>query len=71
MKRFEFGYDEVLASLTDEELAARINGSDVWDVDAVRELCWRADITQEEWDASETCEDIVYKAAKILGVEVA
>ena len=53
------------------EVAARIRESSTWDGDACRELCDLAGLA-DEWDAAdgETFEDVVYKAANILGVEI-
>ena len=53
------------------EVAARILESNTWDGDACRELCDLAGIV-DEWDAADgdTFEDVVYKAARILGVEI-
>lgn len=53
------------------EVAARIRESSTWDGDACRELCDLAGVV-DEWDAAdgETFEDVVYKAARILGVEI-
>lgn len=53
------------------EVAAKIQESNTWDGDACRKLCDLAGIA-DEWDAAdgETFEDVVYKAAKILGVEI-
>lgn len=60
-----------LHSLTTEELVDMINDSPCWDDDLNRELCDRAGIV-EEWDAADAddAEEIVYKAADILGVEI-
>ena len=53
------------------EVAARIQESNTWDGDACRELCDLAGLA-DEWDAAdgETFEDVIYKAANILGVEI-
>ena len=53
------------------EIAARIQEADTWGGDACRELCDLAGLA-DEWDAAdgETFEDVVYKAANILGVEI-
>lgn len=61
---------EVLCDMTDEELAKAIRDLSYWDEDLVRDLCWRADIPDEEYNAAESPEDIVYKAAEILHVEI-
>ena len=56
---------------SDEELAEKINELDHWEEDLLKELIERADL-QEEWDAADgaTFEDVVYKAAEILGVVI-
>ena len=53
------------------EIADGIRNADEWDPDDCRELCELAGI-EDEWDAAdgETFEQVVYKAAEILGVEV-
>ncbi len=53
------------------EIAEAIRNADEWDSDDCRELCELAGI-EDEWDAAggETFEQVVYKAAEILGVEV-
>ena len=56
------------------ELAKEIRESfiwDFWDLDQLEELCELADI-EEEWKNSdgETFEQVVYKAAEKLGVEI-
>ena len=53
------------------EIAAKIREADTWDADNCRDLCELAGIA-DEWDAAdgETFEDVVYKAANILGVEI-
>lgn len=53
------------------EIAEVIRNADEWDPDDCRELCELAGI-EDEWDAAdgETFEQVVYKAAEILGVEV-
>ena len=60
-----------LHNLTTEELVDMINDSPCWDDDLNRELCDRAGIV-EEWDAADAddAEEIIYKAADILGVEI-
>lgn len=53
------------------EVAARIRESFTWDEDDCRELCDLAGLA-DEWDAAdgEEFEGVVYKAARILGVEI-
>ena len=53
------------------ELAKEIRESSVWDLDQLEELCELADM-EEEWKISdgETFEQVVYKAAEKLGVEI-
>ena len=53
------------------ELAKEIRESSVWDLDQLEELCELADM-EEEWKNSdgETFEQVVYKAAAKLGVEI-
>ena len=53
------------------EVAARIREFDTWDGDDCRELCNLAGLLGE-WDAAdgEAFEDVVCKAANILGVEI-
>lgn len=72
---------EYLRSLTDEELAAEIRALDSWDADLNEELCRRAGL-ETEWNESVsdefeaktlgvmTSEDVVFKAAEILNVEI-
>ena len=56
-----------------EELAVayRISMSDEWNPEDCRRLCELAGI-EDEWDAAdgETFEQVAYKAAEILGVEI-
>ena len=59
-----------ICGLSDEELAEKIRESNEWDIDLLRDLCWRADII-EEWDTAEDdFETVAYKASEILGVEI-
>ena len=53
------------------ELAKEIRESSVWDLDQLEELCELADM-EEEWKNSdgETFEQVAYKAAEKLGVEI-
>ena len=54
-----------------EAIAERIRKSDTWDADDCEALCNLAGL-DEEWAAADgdDFEEVVYKAAKILGVEV-
>ena len=59
-----------ICGLSNEELAREIREATEWDIDLLRDLCWRADII-EEWDESgDDYADVAYKAAEILGVEI-
>ena len=60
-----------LDSLSDAELVREIKNSDSWDMDLLRELCWRAGLI-DEWEESDgdTFEDVAFKAAEKLGVEI-
>lgn len=53
------------------ELVAKINSSDEWDLSSLAELCELAGL-EEEWNAAdgESFEEVAYKAAEILGVEI-
>jgi hypothetical protein len=53
------------------EIAEAIRNADEWDLDDCRELCELAGLS-EEWAKAdgETFEQVIYKAAEILGVEV-
>lgn len=62
---------EWICSLSDDELADEINKLNYWDTNLIRDLCWRADITDEEWDeAIDDFEPLIRKAAQILDVEI-
>ena len=54
-----------------QEIAMEIRNADVWDDELLAELCELAGL-EEEWENAdgETFEQIVYKAAEILGVEI-
>jgi len=54
-----------------KELVEYINSLDVWDKEAIANLCDRADMIKE-WEAAdgETFESVAYAAAKKLGVEI-
>ena len=59
-----------ICGLSDEELAEKIREATEWDIDLLRDLCWRAGII-EEWDESgDDYVEVAYKAAEILGVEI-
>ena len=60
-----------LHSISTEELADRINSLPNWDAQLLEELCNRAGIA-DEWNAAEPeeAENVAYKAAEILGVEI-
>ena len=66
-----FNYDPAyICELSDEELAEKIREATEWDIDLLRDLCWRAGII-EEWDESrDDYVEVAYKAAEILGVEI-
>ena len=66
-----FSYDPAyICSLSNEELAREIREATEWDIDLLRDLCWRADII-EEWDeAEDDYVEVAYKAAEILRVEI-
>ena len=53
------------------EIATALRSSGEWDFELLEELCEIAGI-KEEWNESdcETFEDVVYKAAEILGVDI-
>lgn len=60
-----------LHSISTEELAQRINDLPEWDAQLLAELCSRAGIIDEWNDAEpEEAENIAYKAAEILGIEI-
>lgn len=62
---------EYLCRLSDEELAQEIRDSSEWDIDLLRDLAWRADLIDEWENADEdTYEELAYKAAEVLGVEI-
>lgn len=54
-----------------QELAKDIRKSNEWDLDLLAELCKMAGLS-EEWDQSdgETFEDVAFKAAEILQVNI-
>lgn len=53
------------------EIAEEIRNSETWDNDLLAELCEAAGMS-DEWNAAdgETFEDVAYKAAEKLGVEI-
>ena len=53
------------------EIATALRSSGEWDFDLLKELCEIAGL-KEEWNNSdgETFEDVAYKAAEILGVDI-
>ena len=53
------------------EIAEILNNSGEWDYNLCEELCNLANLS-DEWSAAdgETFENVVYKAAEILGVEI-
>ena len=60
-----------LHSISTEELAQRINDSPEWNAQLLEELCDRAGIIDEWNDAEpEEAENVAYKAAEILNVEI-
>lgn len=54
-----------------DDVAERIRTADEWDMDDCRELCTLAGL-EDEWAKAdgETFEQVIYKAAEILNVEV-
>lgn len=56
---------------TAEELAKAICDADAWEPDLIGALCAEADLS-DEWDEADdrTFEDVAFKAAEILGVEI-
>ena len=53
------------------ELVERINASDEWNAEDLAELCEMAGLEKEWQEADgETFEQVAYKAAEILGVEI-
>lgn len=61
---------EYLCRLSDEELAQEIRNNPEWDIDLLRDLAWRADLIEEWENAGENFEEVAYKAAEVLGVEI-
>lgn len=55
----------------EQELAAEIRSSQEWDFDQLRELCELADM-ESEWESAdgETFEQVAFRAAEKLGVEI-
>ena len=59
-----------ICGLSDEELAEKIREASEWDIDLLRDLCWRAGLI-EEWDESgDDYVEVAYKAAEIFRVEI-
>lgn len=57
------------------EVAAEINKLDYWDLDLCTELCELAGMLEEfeatdDEDSKESPEDVLYRAAEKLGVEI-
>lgn len=54
-----------------DAVAAKIRRSPGWDIELLKELCKLANL-EEEWEAADeyTFEDVAFRAAKILGVEI-
>lgn len=74
-ERFEMhlgtNYDPAyICSLSDEELAKEIRELGEWDTDLLRDLCWRAGIIEEWEEAEDDFEEVAFKAAEKLGVEI-
>ena len=74
-ERFEMhlgtNYDpSYICSLSDEELAKEIRELGEWDTDLLRDLCWRAGIIEEWEEAEDNFEEVAFKAAEKLGVEI-
>ena len=59
-----------ICSLSDEELAKEIRELGEWDTDLLRDLCWRAGIIEEWEEAEDDFEEVAFKAAEKLGVEI-
>ena len=75
LERFDMhlgpGYDpEWPCGLSDEELAKEIRKLGEWDPDLLRDLCWRAGIIEEWEEAGDDFEEVAFKAAEKLGVEI-
>lgn len=60
-----------IAAMSDAELSQEIRSLGFWDTDLLRDLCWRAGLI-DEWEEADgdNFEDIAYKAAEKLGVEI-
>ena len=74
-ERFEMhlgtNYDPAyICCLSDEELAKEIRKLNEWDPDLLRDLCWRAGIIEEWEEAGDDFEEVAFKAAEKLGVEI-
>ncbi len=57
--------------MSTDELAKELRDSNEWDIELLRDLCYRAGIL-DEWEASDclTFESVALKAAEMLGVEI-
>ena len=57
--------------MSDAELSQEIRSLGFWDTDLLRDLCWRAGLI-DEWEEADgdNFEDVAYKAAEKLGVEI-
>jgi hypothetical protein len=64
-------YKEEKKMTREQELAAEIRSSQEWDFDQLRELCELADM-ESEWESAdgETFEQVAFRAAEKLGVEI-
>ena len=74
-ERFEMhlgtNYDPAyICGLSDEELAQEIREANEWEPDLLRDLCWRAGIIEEWEEAEDDFEEVAFKAAEKLGVEI-
>lgn len=64
-------YEEENKMTREQELAEEIRSSQEWDLDQLKELCELAGMS-EEWESAdgETFEQVAFKAAEKLGVEI-
>lgn len=62
---------EVLTKRTVEEVSKRMHDADQWNMEDCRTLCILAGMLRE-WNESDgdNFEDVIYQAAKVLGVEI-
>lgn len=57
--------------MSNKELAEKIRNNDIWDPVLLEELCDRAGLADEYKQAdSETFEQVVFRAAEILNIEI-